>query len=78
MTVAELQALYSAGEAVVKPDEAEPWVILRVSRASFYRALAAGQVPGALRLGRSYRLRLGALLGFLGALPGSHDGPGGE
>jgi hypothetical protein len=67
VTLRELQDLRLAGEAVVKPDEAEPWVILHTSRASFYRCMAAGQIPGVLRLGRSYRLQLGALLEWLGA-----------
>lgn len=74
MNVSELQALYASGEAVVKVDEAEPWKIVKTSRASWYRAMAAGEVPGTLRLGRARRLQLRALLEFLGALPdGSTD-----
>ena len=69
MIVSELQDLYRAGVVVVKPDEAEPWVILRCSRASFYRAMARGEVPGTISLGRTRRLQLRALLDFIGALP---------
>jgi hypothetical protein len=69
VTVEELQQAYRDGVAVVTPDEATPWTILRCSRASFYRAMAAGQVPGVLTLGRARRLQLGALLKFIGALP---------
>lgn len=67
--VADLVARRAAGELVAKVDVAQPWVILHQSRASFYRALAAGQVPGCLRLGAGYRLQLGPLLSWLGALP---------
>ncbi len=73
MTLRELQDAYAAGQAIVTPDEAQPWAILKCSRASFYRALRADQIPGTLRLGRSYRLQLGTLLRWLGALPQSHE-----
>ena len=69
MNLEELQQAYRAGVAVVTPDESTPWTILRCSRASFYRAMAAGQVPGVLTLGRTRRLQLRALLDFIGALP---------
>ena len=69
MNLEELQQAYRAGVAVVSPDEASPWTILRCSRASFYRAMARGEVPGTLTLGRTRRLQLGTLLGWLGALP---------
>jgi len=65
----ELQQAYRAGVAVVTPDEAEPWTILRCSRASFYRAMAKGAIPGTISLGRTRRLQLRALLDFIGALP---------
>jgi len=65
----ELQQAYRAGRVVVTPDEAAPWTILRCSRASFYRAMARGEVPGTLTLGRTRRLQLRALLDFIGALP---------
>jgi hypothetical protein len=68
-SVHDLVALYRAGTVVVTPDEAEPWVILRTSRASFYRGMARGEVPGVLTLGRTRRLQLGTLLEWLGALP---------
>jgi len=69
MNVEELQELYRAGRAVVTPDEAEPWKIVRCSRASWFRAMAKGEVPGVLTLGRTRRLQLRALLDFIGALP---------
>ncbi len=67
MTVAELQALRAAGEAVVPVDKAEPWKVVHVSRASFYRAVQRNEVPGVLRLGRRRLLRLDAFLGWIGA-----------
>ena len=67
--VADLVTRYRSGELVCKVDSAAPWLILDQSRASFYRALAAGQIPGTLRLGAGYRLQLGPLLKFVGALP---------
>lgn len=69
MNVEELRELYRAGTLVVTPDEAEPWKIMRCSRASWYRAMAKGEVPGVLTLGRTRRLQLGTLLEWLGALP---------
>lgn len=68
-SVDDLVKLYRAGVAVVTPDESEPWTILRCSRASFYRAMAKGEVPGTISLGRTRRLQLGTLLEWLGALP---------
>ena len=65
-SVNDLVALYRAGTLVVTPDEASPWVILRCSRASFYRAMSKGEVPGVLTLGRTRRLQLGKLLSWLG------------
>jgi len=68
-SVADLVARYRAGQIVVTPDEASPWLIVKCSRASFYRAMARGEVPGVLTLGRTRRLQLGTLLEWLGALP---------
>ena len=65
-SVSDLVELYRAGTIVVTPDEAEPWLILKCSRASFYRSMAAGAVPGVLSLGRMRRLQLKALLEWLG------------
>jgi hypothetical protein len=76
MNLDELQQAYRDGVVVVTPDESTPWLILRCSRASFYRAMAAGEVPGVLTLGRTRRLQLGALLRFIGALP--DEGCGGR
>lgn len=75
MTLRELQDAYSAGEAVVKVDDAEPWRILKCSRSTFYRAMAAGEVPGVLHLGRRRLLQLPAFLAWIGALP--HECKGG-
>jgi len=72
-SVNDLVALYRAGTLVVTPDEASPWTILRCSRASFYRAMAKGEVPGVLTLGRTRRLQLGTLLHWLGV---DIDAPG--
>ena len=69
MTPAELQALYRAGEAVIPVDEAEPWTLLHVSRATFYRACQRNEVPGVLRLGRRRLLRLDLFLHWVGPLP---------
>lgn len=52
MTLQQLRDAYAAGEAVVKVDEAEPWLLLKCSRSTFYRSMAAGEVPGDLTLGR--------------------------
>lgn len=65
-SVADLVVRWRAGQIVVTPDEAEPWKILKCSRASFYRAMAKGEVPGVLTLGRTRRLQLGTLLEWLG------------
>ena len=68
-SIAALVAAWRAGTLVVTPDEAEPWKIVKCSRASFYRAMSKGDVPGVLTLGRTRRLQLGTLLEWLGALP---------
>jgi len=67
VTLADLQALYRAGEAVVPVDKAEPWTLLHVSRATFYRACQRNEVPGVLRLGRRRLLRLDLFLHWVGA-----------
>jgi hypothetical protein len=67
-TIQELVTLYRAGTLIVTVDEIRAWEHLSTSRATLYRCLAAGQIPGALRLGRGYRLQLGAFLRFIGAL----------
>ena len=76
MTLQELQALHRSGEAVVRPEEAEPWRILKCSRATFYRELRDGRIPGTLRLGHGYRLRLADLLAWLGEPPLARDADG--
>lgn len=65
MTVAELEALRAAGEVVVPVDRAKPWEILGVSRATLYRALQRGEVPGVLRLGRRRLLRIDVFVRWL-------------
>ncbi len=54
---------WQTGRAVVTFDEARPDSI---SRASFYRMAAAGQIPGVLTLGRKRLLSLPVYLEFLG------------
>ena len=66
LTVADLRTLYQAGKATITADEAYP-VLGNVSRASFYRAMAAGEVKGVLRLGRKRLIALGPFLRWLGA-----------
>ena len=65
----QLLELYRSGRRIATPDEVEPWVILRCSRSSFYRAMSRGEVPGTLTLGRTRRLQLGTLLEWLNLLP---------
>jgi len=80
LTAAELQALHRAGEAVVPVDAAEPWQILHVSRATFYRAMQRGEVPGVLRLGRRRLLRLDLFISWVSgpreAATAAHHGRG--
>ena len=40
-------------------------VLLRLNRKTVYQALARGEIPGALRIGRSYRIARSALLAWL-------------
>ena len=55
----------AGGRATVTFDEAYP-ALHTVSRASFYRMAAAGQLPGVLALGRKRLLSLPVYLEFLG------------
>ena len=68
MNLADLQAAYRAGHAVVTPDEAEPWKIAKCSRASWYRFMNSPEAPTGLvlRLGHLRRLSLPVLLHWLG------------
>lgn len=68
MTLQQLRDAYEAGEAVVRVDEAKPWLLLKCSRSTFYRNMAAGEVPGVLHLGRRRLLQLPTFLRWLGAL----------
>jgi excisionase family DNA binding protein len=49
---------------VLTPAEAQE--LLRVSRNTLYELLRRGRVPGARRLGRSYRIHRDTLLSWLG------------
>jgi hypothetical protein len=59
----ELLSEWQRGRAVVTYDEARPDGI---SRASFYRMAAAGEIPGVLTLGRKRLLSLPVYLQWLG------------
>ena len=63
-SIHDLVARYRAGQATITADEAHP--VVGVSRASFYRAIAAGEVPGVLKLGRKRLLSLPVFLTWLG------------
>ena len=65
MNLHDLQEARRAGRATVTFDEAYPAV--GVARATFYRAAAAGEVPGVLKLGRKRLLSLTMFLAWLGA-----------
>ena len=67
--VRDLVDKYRAGQVVVTPDEARPWVFLQISRSSFFRLMAKGEVPGCMTLGRAKRLQLRALLEWMGVDP---------
>lgn len=64
LSIHDLAARYRAGQATITADEAYP--VVGVSRASFYRAMAAGDVPGVLKLGRKRLLSLPVFLAWLG------------
>jgi predicted DNA-binding transcriptional regulator AlpA len=59
----DLQAAYRDGRATITADEAYP--VVGVSRAAFYRSMAAGEVPGVLKLGRKRLLSLPAFLAWI-------------
>lgn len=61
----ELLAAWRAGDITVKPDDALD-ALKGVSRASFYRLLAEGAVPGGVTLGHRRFINLGPFLEFLG------------
>ena len=63
MNLHELLREWRSGRAVVTLDEGRP---AELSRASFYRMAAAGQIPGVLTLGRKRLLSLPVYLEFLG------------
>lgn len=63
MNLHELLQEWKAGRAVVTFDEGRPESI---SRASFYRMAASGQIDGVLTLGRKRYLSLPVYLQFLG------------
>lgn len=63
-SVHDLVAAYRNGQAIITADEAYP--VVGVPRASFYRAMAKGEVPGTLSLGRRRLIALGPFLRWLG------------
>jgi len=62
--VHDLIAAHRAGRATCTADEAYP--VVGVPRASFYRSMNRGEVPGVLRLGRKRLIALGPFLRWLG------------
>ena len=64
LTAADLRTLYQAGQATITADEAWP-ALGNVSRSTFYRAMAAGEVPGVLKLGRKRLLSLAAFVKWI-------------
>jgi predicted DNA-binding transcriptional regulator AlpA len=64
MNLPELMQQWREGRATVTFDEAIP--SSGVSRATFYRSAAAGEIPGVLRLGRKRLLSLPVYLEWLG------------
>ena len=63
-TLLDLIADRRAGRATCTADEAYP--VVGVPRASFYRSMNRGEVPGVLRLGRKRLIALGPFLRWLG------------
>jgi len=63
-TLHDLIAAHRAGQATITADTA--WPIVGVPRASFYRAMARGEVPGRLAIGRRRLIALGPFLKWLG------------
>jgi len=66
----EVHELLAAGTVMAKPDDIRPWETAQVSRATWYRLAAAGELDAFVRrLGRSYRILLLPYLHWLGAPP---------
>jgi len=61
-----LAAKWRAGQATCKANVAAR--VLDVPIATFYRAMARGEVPGVLKLGRKRLIALGPFLSWLGAI----------
>lgn len=55
-------ALRAEPEVITVEELAE---LLRISRASAYRAVGAGQVPGAIRVGKTLRISRRAVIAWL-------------
>lgn len=72
-TLNDLIAAHRAGVATITADQA--WPIVGVPRASFYRAMARGEVPGRLALGRRRLIALGPFLKWLGAEDDAKEAP---
>jgi hypothetical protein len=64
-TLLDLIAAHRAGQATCKANVAAR--VLDVPIATFYRAMARGEVPGRLALGRRRLIALGPFLKWLGA-----------
>jgi len=81
VTLARLQELVAAGEVMAKPDDIRPWEPAKISRATWYRLAAAGELDAFVRrLGRSYRVLLQPYLTWLrvpppDAEPGKREAP---
>ena len=63
-SIHDLVACYRSGRATITADQA--YMVVGVSRASFYRSMARGEVPGVLKLGRKRLLSLPVFLAWLG------------
>lgn len=73
-SIHDLVAACRAGQATIVADEA--YQVVGISRAGLYRAMAAGEVPGVLKLGRKRLLSLPVFLKWLGVDLDSPEGPG--
>ena len=62
-SIHDLRKLYLAGQATIPADRA--WPVLGVSHSTFYRSMAAGEVPGVLALGRKRLISLGPFLRWI-------------
>ena len=69
MTVEELPPVLTVEETAK---------FLRISRGSAYAAAAAGELPGAFRIGRTIRISRAALLAALGEMNGHEPEAGDE